>query len=82
MLWSDVGGAANDFTTAILNNGLSFYAGDSNLTVTSAKAINDGRWHHLVVTRAMGGNTEIFIDGVSRGVVPAATALSTAIHRS
>ncbi len=70
LLWSDVGGGANDFTMAILNNGLSFFAGDSSITVTSANAINDGHWHHLVVTRAMGGVTQIYVDGVVRGTVP------------
>jgi hypothetical protein len=52
---------------AMLNNGLSFFTGDPDVTVTSAVAINDGVWHHLVATRTEGGNVEIFIDGVSRG---------------
>jgi concanavalin A-like lectin/glucanase superfamily protein len=74
LLWSDVGGDANDFTLAILNDGLSFFAGDSAMTVTSANAINDGRWHHLVATRAIGGSMEIFVDGVSRGTVPSGSS--------
>jgi hypothetical protein len=67
LLWSDVGGAANDFVLAMLNNGLSFFTGNPDTTVTSATAINDGRWHHLVATRTQGGNVEIFVDGISRG---------------
>jgi len=67
LLWSDVGGAGNDFAMAMLNDGLSFFTGNPDITVTSAKAINDGRWHHLVATRAEGVNVEIFVDGVSRG---------------
>ena len=67
LLWSDVGGAANDFVMAMLNNGLSFFTGNPDITVTSATAINDGRWHHLVATRTQGGNVEIFVDGISRG---------------
>jgi hypothetical protein len=67
LLWSDVGGGANDFAMAMLNNGLSFFTGNPDVTVTSASAINDGVWHHLVATRTQGGNVEIFIDGVSRG---------------
>jgi len=67
LLWSDVGGAANDFAMAMLNNGLSFFTGNPDVTVTSATAINDGRWHHLVATRTQGGNVEIFVDGISRG---------------
>jgi hypothetical protein len=70
LLWSDVGGAANDFAMAMLNNGLSFFTGNPDITVTSAMAINDGRWHHLVATRAQGGSIEIFIDGISRGTAP------------
>jgi len=67
LLWSDVGGAANDFAMAMLNNGLSFFTGNPDVTVTSAVAINDGAWHHLVATRTQGGSVEIFIDGVSQG---------------
>jgi len=67
LLWSDVGGAANDFAMAMLNNGLSFFTGNPDVTVTSAAAINDGVWHHLVATRTQGGSVEIFIDGVSQG---------------
>jgi len=67
LLWSDVGGGANDFAMAMLNNGLSFFTGNPDVTVTSASAINDGVWHHLVATRTEGGSVEIFIDGVSRG---------------
>jgi hypothetical protein len=68
LLWSDVGGGANDFVLAMLNGALSFFTGNPDTTVTSATAINDGAWHHLVATRTLGGNVEIFIDGVSRGV--------------
>ncbi len=67
LLWSDVGGLANDFVVAMLNSGLSFFTGNPDITVTSATAINDGAWHHLVATRTQGGNVEIFVDGVSRG---------------
>jgi len=67
LLWSDVGGPGNDFTMAMLNNGLSFFTGNPDITVTSATAINDGVWHHLVATRTQGGSVEIFIDGISRG---------------
>jgi len=67
LLWSDVGGAADDFAMAMLNNGLSFFTGNPDVTVTSAAAINDGAWHHLVATRTQGGSVEIFIDGVSQG---------------
>ena len=67
LLWSDVGGAANDFAMAMLNSGLSFFTGNPDTTVTSATIINDGRWHHMVATRTQGGNVEIFVDGISRG---------------
>jgi hypothetical protein len=67
LLWSDVGGSANDFVMAMLNNGLSFFTGNPDISVTSANAINDGRWHHLVATRTQGANVEIFVDGISRG---------------
>jgi hypothetical protein len=67
ILWSDVGGPANDFAMAMLNNGLSFFTGNPDATVTGATAINDGAWHHLVATRTQNGTVEIFVDGVSQG---------------
>lgn len=67
LLWSDVGGSADDFVLAMLNNGLSFFTGNPDTTVTGATAINDGRWHHLVATRTQGASVEIFVDGVSQG---------------
>jgi hypothetical protein len=67
LLWSDVGGAADDFVLAMLNSGLSFFTGNPDVSVTAGAPINDGRWHHLVATRTQGGNVEIFVDGVSRG---------------
>lgn len=67
LVWSDVGGAGNDFAMAMLNNGLSFFTGNPDITITSAIAINDGVWHHLVATRTQGGSVEIFVDGISRG---------------
>ena len=67
LVWSDVGGSADDFVMAMLNSGLSFDTGNPDITVTSAIAISDGRWHHLVATRTQGANVEIFVDGISRG---------------
>lgn len=38
----------------------------STVTVTSASALNDGKWHHVVATLAT-GRSELIVDGVSQG---------------
>jgi len=67
ILWSDVGGNANDFVMAILNNVLAFFTGNPDTTVSGGPVLNDGVWHHLVATRTQGGNKEIYVDGVLQG---------------
>lgn len=64
LLWSDVGGGANDFVMGYLNNSLSFFTGDANVSVNATQPLNDGRWHHLVSTRRLGSGVEDYIDGV------------------
>jgi hypothetical protein len=47
IIWSDVGGGANDFTIAILNNNLSFFDGAGEAGTTGSIILNDGVWHHI-----------------------------------
>lgn len=64
LLWSDVGGGANDFVLAFLNNRAAFFTGDPETTVIGTGAVNDGRWRHVVATRSQGGLKEVWVDGV------------------
>jgi hypothetical protein len=40
--------------------------------ITSARPVNDGRWHHLVATFD-GANRRLYLDGVPQGTAPLAT---------
>jgi hypothetical protein len=64
LLWSDVGGTANDFVLAALNDRAAFFTGNPDTTVIGATPINDGRWHHIVATRTMGGVKQVYVDAV------------------
>ena len=64
LLWSDVGGGANDFVLAFLNNRAAFFTGSPDTTAIGTTPINDGRWRHVVATRAQGGATQVWVDGV------------------
>jgi len=64
LLWSDVGGTANDFVLAALNDRAAFFTGNPDATVIGTTPINDGGWHHVVATRTMGGATQLYVDAV------------------
>ena len=64
LLWSDVGGSANDFVLAALNDRAAFFTGNPDTTVIGTTPINDGLWHHVVVTRTMGGAKRLYVDAV------------------
>jgi hypothetical protein len=63
LLWSDVAGSANDFVLAQLNNHAAFFTGNPDTTTEGSAVLNDGSWHHVVATRALGGATQLFVDG-------------------
>ena len=64
LVWSDVGGTANDFVLAALNDRAAFFTGNPDTTVIGTTPINDGLWHHVVVTRTMGGAKRLYVDAV------------------
>ena len=64
LLWSDVGGSANDFVLAALNDRAAFFTGNPDTTVIATTPINDDGWHHVVATRTMGGATQLYVDAV------------------
>ena len=76
MIWSDIGGANNDFIVALLdttndgvsNGVLSFFTGSPELSLNGTTVLNDGQWHHIVVTRdALTGGKAIYVDGKAEG---------------
>ncbi len=70
IVWSDVAGVQNDWIVAILNNRLSFFTGNPDLTVTGNTPINDGKWHYIVATRVKGGTKSLYVDGFLDGTGP------------
>lgn len=64
---ADNGGQANDVVPIALTGGTIGFntGGDSDDTVNSATSVNDGNYHHVVVTRnQLTGQKIIYIDGV------------------
>jgi hypothetical protein len=59
-------GVTNDFGTVLSGAKFAFGVGNPDTTITSAKSINDGVWHHCVATRQKStGAIRIFVDGIS-----------------
>jgi hypothetical protein len=64
---ADVGGHANDMVPIALTGGQVAFntGGDEDDTLNSSGTVNDGSYHHIVVTRDQAtGNKAIYIDGV------------------
>lgn len=78
LLWSDVGGGANDFVLAFLNNRAAFFTGDPETTVIGTSNVNTGSWRHVVATRTQGGDKQVWVDGVLQASGPGGSALLTA----
>jgi hypothetical protein len=81
LVWSDVGGNANDFVLAALNNRVSFFTGNPDTSIIGNTVINDGNWHHIVATRDITGASStlsLWVDGVldATGTVANIGALS------
>lgn len=70
IIWSDVGGAANDFVfggtrSAGGVNRLSFFVGSGNATISGNQEISTGQWVHLAVTRnANSGEVKLYVNGL------------------
>lgn len=70
IIWSDVGGAANDFILGATRsaggvNRLSFFAGNPETTVSGVTPINTGSWTHIAVTRSgTNGAIKLYVNGV------------------
>lgn len=64
LIWSDVGGVANDFILAVLGTQLSFFCGNPDTSVNSDADVVTGEWVHVAATRsAKQGKIAIYIDG-------------------
>ena len=71
LIWSDVGGTANDFVFAVLGTKLSFFAGNPDVSVTSSADVVTGDWVHVAAVRsATLGQLSIYIDGKLEQSIP------------
>lgn len=75
LIWSDVAGGANDFTVGVVNNRLAFFTGDNESNISSSSTLNNGEWQHLVVTRSLGEQIRIYVNGQEQASGPAGSAL-------
>ena len=74
----EVGGAVNDFGTALLGGKISFGVGNPDITLISNTSVNDGRWHHVAVTRTKAtGAMRLYVDGNLEGSTTGNTASLT-----
>ncbi|MDB6112540.1 MAG: hypothetical protein JWR69_4290, partial [Pedosphaera sp.] len=84
IIWSDVGGAAPDFTLGGTRspagvNRLSFFVGGGETTVSGQQEISNNQWTHLAVTRdGVGGQFKIYVNGSLDGTATGATGLLNA----
>ena len=64
LIWSDVGGVANDFILALLGTKLSLFCGNPDLSVNSERDIVTGDWVHIAGVRSKTDQKmSIYIDG-------------------
>ncbi len=60
----EVAGTTGDFGLALVGSKAGFGVGNPDTTLASVKAINDGLWHQVAITRDAGsGAMTIWIDG-------------------
>jgi hypothetical protein len=64
LIWSDVAGVQDDWIVGYLNNVACFFTGHPDDSITGITTLNDGSWHHIVATRMLGGDKNIYVDGV------------------
>lgn len=81
IIWSDVGGSANDFVIGGTRstggvNRLSFFVGSGNVTTTGNQEISTGEWTHLAVSRnATNGEVRLYVNGIFDGSATGGTAV-------
>ena len=84
IIWSDVGGPANDFVfggtrSAGGVNRLSVYVGSGDTTISGTQQISTGQWTHLAVTRdGISGAVKLYVNGVLDASGTAGTAVLNA----
>jgi len=86
IIWSDVGGAANDFIlggtrSAGGTNRISFFTGNPETVVSGVTPINTGNWVHVAVTRSATGQIRLYVNGTIESTGTGGTAVPAANPR-
>jgi hypothetical protein len=68
LVWSDVAGVANDWIVGYLNDVACFFTGNPDDSITGLTPLNDGNWHHIVATRMLGGDKNLYVDGMLENI--------------
>ena len=64
LIYADVGGAADDFGTALLNNHFALGIGNPDTTIQSTTDVTTGQWFHVAATRsASTGMIQVYVNG-------------------
>jgi hypothetical protein len=75
----EVGGATGDFGVSLVGTKIGFGVGNPDTTLQSVRAINNGAWRQVVVTRDSGnGAMRIYIDGTLDASMTGPTGPKTA----
>jgi len=80
LVYADVGGAANDFGSSILNDRFAFGVGNPDTTIASSTVVTTGRWVHVAATRRKStGEIQVLVNGaLETAMTTAQTASLTA----
>ena len=77
----DMPGAANDFGVSLTGGKAAFGVGNPDTTVLSTTSVNDGAWHHVLVTRnATSGAMRLHVDGNLEASAAGPTGLRAAAN--
>ena len=68
LIWSDVGGTANDFVLAVLNNKMSWFTGNPDSSLNGSITVTTGNWIYITAVKNGSASTkQLYINAVSEG---------------
>jgi alpha-L-arabinofuranosidase B-like protein/concanavalin A-like lectin/glucanase superfamily protein len=75
----EVANVANDFGVSLVGSRVAFGVGNPDTTIQSTSNVNDGAWHHVVVTRnAATGAMVLYFDGAAQAAATGPTGTRSA----
>jgi len=75
----EVANVTNDFGVSLVGSRVAFGVGNPDTTIQSSSNVNDGAWHHVVVTRnAATGAMVLYFDGAAQATATGPTGTRSA----